>query len=304
MINSLQNLIKVSEIEWIVVDGNSEITSAKDSWILEQVKVSTTQFISEPDEGIGGRASYWPRGKVIGGSSSINAMVYIRGHQGDFDDWEAMGNTGWGWNDVLPYFKKAETSDQGEDEWHGGEGPLHVTTLDRDLHPLCQNYIRAGVECGLDYNDDFNGVGMEGVGLYRNTSKGGFRMSAARAYLHPANKRHNLTVMTNAHSTRILIEDKKAVGVEYVRHGETHQVTAAREVIVSAGAVNSPQLLQLSGVGPAGLLKRLQPYDCNPPVFLQLNVKCVLIVPARSHDLKALPHPARTVRVNHQWHHV
>mgnify|MGYP003667333492 CR=1 FL=1 len=213
-------------------------------------------YTSEPDPGTGNRVSYWPRGKVIGGSSSINAMVYIRGHSGDFDDWEAMGNPGWGWNGVLPYFKKSETSDQGGSEWRGDSGPLHVSTMDRDLHPTCQNFIRAGEECGLSYTADFNAASNEGIGLYQNTAKGGLRMSAARAYLHPARKRSNLRVISRAHATRILFDGTRATGVEYIRNGRTEQVHAGREVIVSGGAVNSPQLLMLSGVGPAETLKR------------------------------------------------
>jgi choline dehydrogenase len=213
-------------------------------------------YTSEPDPGTENRVSYWPRGKVIGGSSSINAMVYIRGHSGDFDDWEAMGNPGWGWNGVLPYFKKSETSDQGGSEWRGDSGPLHVSTMDRDLHPTCQNFIRAGEECGLSYTSDFNAASNEGIGLYQNTAKGGLRMSAARAYLHPARKRSNLRVISRAHATRILFDGRRATGVEYVRNGRIEQVYAGREVIVSGGAVNSPQLLMLSGVGPAETLKR------------------------------------------------
>jgi len=213
-------------------------------------------YHTQPDPGTGGRVSYWPRGKVIGGSSSINAMVYIRGHRGDFDDWEAMGNPGWGWKDVLPYFKKSETSDQGGTQWRGGEGPLHVSTMARDLHPLCQNFIRAGQECGLAHNDDFNAATNEGIGVYQNTAKGGLRMSAARAYLHPVRGRSGLAVISGAHATRIVFDGKRATGVEYAKNGELRQVRASREVILSAGAVNSPQLLQLSGVGPAGLLQR------------------------------------------------
>lgn len=213
-------------------------------------------YRSEPDPGTGNRVSYWPRGKVIGGSSSINAMVYIRGHPGDFDDWAAMGNPGWGWDDVLPYFKKSETSDRGETAWRGGHGPLYVSTMERDLHPTCQNFIRAGEECGLNYNPDFNAASNEGIGLYQNTARGGFRMSAARAYLHPARKRRNLTVISRAHATRILFEGTRATGVEYVRNGSTERVYAGREVIVSGGAVNSPQLLMLSGVGSAEMLRR------------------------------------------------
>ncbi|WP_186396732.1 GMC family oxidoreductase [Stappia sp. TSB10GB4] len=211
-------------------------------------------YMTEPDPGLGGRPSYWPRGKVLGGSSSINAMVYIRGQHQDFEDWKAMGNPGWGWDDVLPYFRKAETNDAGADDWRGGEGPLHVATMARDLHPLCQTYLAAGEQAGLARNPDFNGADQEGVGLYQNTAKGGFRMSAARAYLHPARGRANLRVETRAHATRILFEGRRAVGVEYRRKGRLHVARAGREVILAAGAVNSPHLLQLSGVGPGALL--------------------------------------------------
>jgi choline dehydrogenase len=206
-------------------------------------------YRTEPDPGTGGRISYWPRGKVLGGSSSINAMVYVRGHQGDFDDWEAMGNPGWGWNGVLPYFKKSETSDQGETEWRGGHGPLHVSTMDRDLHPACENFITAGGQCGFQRSADFNGASNEGVGRYQNTARDGFRMSTARAYLRPARKRQNLTVISHAQATRILFEGNKAIGVEFRRNGMSETAHAGREVILSAGAVNSPQLLMLSGVG-------------------------------------------------------
>ncbi len=213
------------------------------------------KYLTQPDPGTNNQRSYWPRGKVIGGSSSINAMVYIRGQQTDFEDWKALGNDGWGWDDVLPYFKKSETSDQGETEFRGGNGPLHVSTMERDLHPICQNYLRAGVESGMKHTDDFNSGDGEGVGLYQNTAKDGFRMSAARAYLHPARKRKNLRVETNAHTTLILFKNKQAVGVEYVQHGKTKQAFAGREVILSAGSINTPQILQLSGVGPAQHLK-------------------------------------------------
>lgn len=213
-------------------------------------------YQTEPDPGTNNRTSYWPRGKVIGGSSSINAMVYIRGHAGDFDDWEALGNPGWGWKDVLPHFKNSETSDQGATEWRGGAGPLHVSTMEQDLHPTCQNFIKAGEESGLGYNPDFNAETNEGVGVYQNTAKDGFRMSSARAYLHPARKRSNLTIISQAQATRIMFDGKRATGVEYRQNGQLKQAKAAREVILSAGAINSPQLLQMSGVGPADTLKK------------------------------------------------
>lgn len=212
-------------------------------------------YNTEPDEGIDNRISYWPRGKVIGGSSSINAMVYIRGQKTDFDDWETMGNKGWGWNDVLPYFKKSETNDQGGNEWRGANGPLHVATMERDLHPLCENYIQAAIECGLKRVNDFNTGDLEGVGLYQNSAKDGFRMSTARAYLHPAKKRKNLRIETNAHTTKVLFQGKRAIGIEYIQNGKVKKVYAGREVILSAGAINTPQILQLSGVGSAQHLK-------------------------------------------------
>lgn len=214
-------------------------------------------YMTEPDPGIGGRRCYWPRGKVIGGSSSINAMVYIRGQREDFDDWLAMGNPGWGWDDVLPYFRKSECNQSGADEWRGGDGPLFVSDMSRDLHPMCQDYIRAGEECGLRHNRDFNGPSQEGVGVYQNTVKGGIRMSAARAYLQPARRRANLRIEKRAHATRIVFEGSKAVGVEYRRNGRMMSARAGHEVILSAGAINSPQLLQLSGIGAADLLRPL-----------------------------------------------
>ncbi|WP_420407135.1 GMC family oxidoreductase [Hoeflea sp.] len=212
-------------------------------------------YQTEPDPGTNDRVSYWPRGKVLGGSSSINAMVYIRGQAGDFDDWEAMGNSGWGWRDVLTYFKKCETCEGGETEWRGGTGPVHIANLERDLHPACETFIRAGEACGYTRTADFNGETLEGIGRYQNTARAGFRMSAARAYLRPARHRKNLRVITRAHVTRVLIENGAATGVEYSRGGRLESARAAREVIVSGGAVNSPQLLMLSGIGDEKTLK-------------------------------------------------
>ena len=212
-------------------------------------------YSTEPDVGIGGRRSYWPRGKVLGGSSSINAMVYIRGQMEDYDDWECRGNEGWGWDGVLPYFKRSETNDKGADAWRGGDGPLYVSTMDRDLHPLCKDFIQAAQECQVPLNSDFNGASQEGVGTYQNTAKGGMRMSAARAYLRPAAKRKNLRVEKRAMTTRILFKGEQAVGVSYSQKGKNKRAFAHKEVVVCAGAVNSPQLLQLSGVGPVQLLK-------------------------------------------------
>ena len=212
-------------------------------------------YLTEANPELDGRISYWPRGKVMGGSSSINAMVYIRGQHEDFEDWKAMGNSDWGWSDVLPYFRKSEQNDRGGDAYHGGDGPLAVSTMDRFLHPLCQNFIRAGEEIQIPHNPDFNGATQEGIGTYQNTVKGGTRMSTARAYIHPIRKRRNLRIAKRALATKILFDGERATGVEYVQNGQTRQAFAGREVILSAGAINSPQLLQLSGVGPGELLK-------------------------------------------------
>ena len=212
-------------------------------------------YLTEANPELDGRVSYWPRGKVMGGSSSINAMVYIRGQHEDFEDWKAMGNSDWGWSDVLPYFRKSEQNDRGGDAYHGGDGPLGVSTMDRFLHPLCQNFIRAGEEIQIPHNPDFNGATQEGIGTYQNTVKGGTRMSTARAYIHPIRKRRNLRIEKRALATKILFDGERATGVEYAQNGQTRQAFAGREVILSAGAVNSPQLLQLSGVGPGELLK-------------------------------------------------
>ena len=212
-------------------------------------------YRAEADPGLAGNRDYWPRGKVLGGSSSINAMVYIRGHAKDYEDWERAGNRGWGWADVLKAYKAMEDNEAGAGPWRGSGGPLHVADVARDLHPLCHDYIQAAGAVGLAFNSDFNGAEQEGVGFYQITVKGGRRMSAARAFLRPAMKRSNLRVETNAHATRIRFEGTRAVGVEYVKDGVTLQARAGREVIVSGGAVNSVQLLQLSGIGGADLLK-------------------------------------------------
>ncbi|SDT94884.1 GMC family oxidoreductase [Stappia sp. ES.058] len=212
-------------------------------------------YATEPDPGLNNRSGYWPRGKVLGGSSSINAMVYIRGQHADFEDWKAMGNPGWGWEDVLPCFRRAETNDAGGDDHRGSDGPLNVATMRRDLHPLCDVFLEAGRQAGFAYNADFNGADQEGVGIYQNTAKGGFRMSTARAYLAPARKRANLEVRTRAYTSRLLMEGRRAVGVVYVQGGVEKTVRARREVILSAGAVNSPQILMLSGIGRAEHLR-------------------------------------------------
>lgn len=214
-------------------------------------------YRTEPDPGLAGNADHWPRGKLLGGSSSINAMVWIRGAPEDFDDWRDAGNPGWGFDDLLPVFKAIEDNQAGGDMWRGTGGPVHVTDMSASVHPLTHRYLKAGQQAGLPLNPDFNGAVQEGVGIYQISTKGGRRMSAARAFLRPAMKRNNVRVETGALATRILFEGNRAVGIEYEQDGQRKQVRAGREVIVSAGSINSPQLLQLSGVGPAPLLQSL-----------------------------------------------
>ena len=214
-------------------------------------------FRTEPEASLNGRAGYWPRGKVLGGSSAINAMVYIRGQHADFYRWRVLGNPGWGWDEVLPYFRKMESFASGPDPWRGHQGPLHVSDVSQQVHPLCQPFLRAGAELGLPRNAGFNGASAEGLGVYEITTLGGRRMSAARAYLHPASRRANLVVRTHALATRIQFEGRRAVGVAYRRGGVAQAATAASEVIVCAGAIQSPLLLQASGVGPGALLQSL-----------------------------------------------
>ncbi|WP_350332859.1 GMC family oxidoreductase [Coralliovum pocilloporae] len=214
------------------------------------------RYEAAPDDGLNGRADYWPRGKVIGGSSSINAMVYFRGLPGDFDDWRDMGNTGWGWEDVKPAFERFETFT--DDEGHEtGSGPLHISTGVRDLHPMRHVFARACGEAGLPQTDHMNGDNPEGFGTYQITTRNGIRCSAADAFLRPALKRPNVELMTNVHVTRILFEGGKAVGVVARRGNDEIEFRTAGEVILSGGAVNSPQLLQLSGIGPGSLLQRM-----------------------------------------------
>jgi choline dehydrogenase-like flavoprotein len=207
------------------------------------------QFQTTVQPGLNGRRGYQPRGKVLGGSSSINAMIYVRGQRQDYDAWAEQGNPGWSYVDVLPYFRKAEDNRRGADDFHGVEGPLHVMDLvsPNDLGPV---FVEAGRQAGYPVNPDFNGARQEGVGMYQVTHRNGERFSAAKAYLTPSRRRPNLWVFTGAHTTRILMEHKRAVGVEFVHEGETKQVHARREVLLCAGALQSPQILMLSGIGP------------------------------------------------------
>ena len=212
-------------------------------------------FSTVPQPGLGGRRGYQPRGKVLGGSSSVNAMVYIRGQHADYDHWAAQGNPGWGWSDVLPYFQRAEHNERGADAWHGQGGPFNVADL-RSPNRFSQVFVDAAVQAGHVHNPDFNGATQEGVGLYQVTHKNGERHSTAKGYLTPHLGRPNLHVVTGAQATRILFEGRRAVGVEYRQGGQLQQARAQREVLLSAGALLSPQLLMLSGVGPADDLQR------------------------------------------------
>ncbi|OFZ98406.1 MAG: glucose-methanol-choline oxidoreductase [Betaproteobacteria bacterium RIFCSPLOWO2_02_67_12] len=201
-------------------------------------------FATVPQAGLDGRKGYQPRGKALGGSSAINAMVYMRGHPRDYDDWAAAGNRGWGWRDLLPLFKRNEHNERGADEYHGGGGPLNVADV-RSPNPASHAFVEAGVQAGHARNRDFNGASQDGVGLYQVTQKNGRRWSAARAYLDPAANRSNLTVITSAHALRLTLEGKTCTGVETTRG----HLRARRETIVCAGAFGSPQLLLLSGIG-------------------------------------------------------
>ncbi|RWL20522.1 MAG: choline dehydrogenase [Mesorhizobium sp.] len=214
-------------------------------------------YKTDPDPGLDNNADHWPRGKLLGGSSSINAMVWIRGAREDFDAWRDAGNPGWSYDDLLPAFKALEDNEAGADQWRGTGGPLHITDCSTAVHPLTKRYLAAGQQAGLPFNPDFNGASQEGVGIYQITTRNGRRMSAARAFLRPAMKRKNVRVEINALATRILFEGKRAVGIEYLQNGQTKTARAGREVILSGGSINSPQLLQLSGIGPSALLGAL-----------------------------------------------
>ena len=211
-------------------------------------------YPTEPDPGTGGRVHVWPRGKVLGGSSSINGLLYIRGQQADYDGWRQLGCEGWGWDDVAPYFKRSQHQERGASDHHAVGGPLNVSDV-TTKHPVSDAVVEACVEAGIPRNEDVNGETQEGVSYYQLTVKNGQRHSAAVAYLHPAMGRANLKVETRALTTRVIFEGKKAVGVEYLQNGVRKIAKARREVILAGGAINSPQLLQLSGVGPGELLR-------------------------------------------------
>ncbi|MEO4042696.1 GMC family oxidoreductase N-terminal domain-containing protein [Hoeflea sp. CAU 1731] len=207
------------------------------------------RYTSEPVAGLADRQIYCPRGRVLGGSSSINAMVYIRGQKQDYDLWEELGNPGWGWKSVLPLFRRLEDNSSGPNDYRGFGGPLRVTAITGSEHVTCSDFFGGCEAAGLSWNDDFNGASQEGVGLYQITTRDGIRASAASAFLRPAMRRKNLRVITGAHVSKVVFNGRRASGITYVKGDQIVSVAASREVILSAGAVNSPQLLQLSGVG-------------------------------------------------------
>jgi choline dehydrogenase len=230
-------------------------------------------YETEPDAGLAGRRSFWPRGKVLGGSGSINAMVYMRGLPNDFDDWRAMGNIGWGYDDVLPFFKLAEDHDDGDPRYHGRGGPIHVTDVSPDVHPLCDRYMESCESLGFPATPDFNGERGEGVGIYQINTRSGFRSCSANEHLRKARGRRNLEVRTKSLATRLAFEGKRASGVRYLRGGVEHAVTARRQVILCGGAINTPQLLQLSGVGDGARLQAMgiAPLHDSPAVGRNLQ---------------------------------
>jgi choline dehydrogenase len=212
-------------------------------------------YNTAPEPGLMGRRLWWPRGRVLGGSSSINAMCYIRGNAADYDEWDDLGARGWHWDNVLPYFKRSEGNSRGPSRLHGGDGPLGVSDP-RYQNPLSRVFVEAAHEAGFPLTDDFNGVEQEGFGWYQTTTRGGSRSSSADAYLKPARKRRNLTVHTGAVASRVTFDAAgRANGVSYVRRGQAYNAGAEREVLLCGGALNSPQLLMLSGIGPADELR-------------------------------------------------
>lgn len=220
----------------------------------------TFPFSTEPTEHTGGRRIPVPQGRTLGGSTAINGLVYNRGQAEDFDDWAAAGNPGWSYQEVLPYFKATETRiGEGDDAYRGRNGPMPITNIDW-IHPISEAFIKGAQELGMPRNPDYNGATQAGVGYFQRNIHRGFRMSTARSFLKPVRSRQNLTVLTQAHASQILFEGTRAVGIQYVRGGKggaKHVVRARREVILSAGALNTPKLLQLSGIGPAALLNKL-----------------------------------------------
>ena len=263
-------------------------------------------FYTEPDPGMHDRKIYWPRGRGLGGSSSINGLIYVRGQAEDYDHWAALGNRGWAWKDVLPYFIRSESNDLGASAYHGADGPLSASSIGAK-HELVEAFIRGADDIGIPRRVDFNTGDNEGVGYYQLTTRHGWRCSTAVAYLKPARRRRNLTVETDAQVTGVRLDGARATGVTYERHGATIEVAAGREVLLSAGALQSPQLLQLSGIGPAALLaKRGVPVTVDLPgvgsnlqdhLQLRLMYECTKPITTND-DLHSL---YRKMKIGLQW---
>ena len=227
------------------------------SQIVPKASKQNYGFETEPETNTAERKLYWPRGRGWGGSSSINAMIYTRGHSSDYDHWRQLGNQGWSYDDVLPYFKRAENYEgDGDEEFHGKDGPLNVKKFDRDDDILLDKFVEAGAQAGFPLTNDFNGKQQEGFSRYEHTIKGSKRFSSARAYLHPALKRKNLFTKINITVDKVIFENRKAIGIEYFEKGSKKFIGCNREVILSSGAVNSPQILLRSGIGDAKEIKK------------------------------------------------
>ena len=266
--------------------------------VIAKFEMNGWGYNTTPQPGLNGRRGYQPRGKVLGGSSSINAMIYARGHAADYDGWAAQGNPGWSYADVLPYFKRAEHNERGADTLHGQGGPLNVMDL-RSPNPFLASFIEAGQQAGQRHNTDFNGAEQEGVGAYQVTHKNGERFSAAKAYLTPHLQRSNLQVITNALTTRVVMDADgpapRAVGVEYRSNGgrgpmQTLRLKPGGEVVLSAGAFGSPQLLMLSGLGPAAHLREhgIDPVLDLPGVGANLHDHVDVVIVVNAPKVKAL----------------
>ncbi|CAD7685086.1 unnamed protein product [Nyctereutes procyonoides] len=262
-------------------------------------------YHTEPQAGLDGRVLYWPRGRVWGGSSSLNAMVYVRGHAEDYERWQREGAAGWGYARCLPYFRRAQSHELGAGPYRGGRGPLHVSRGRTD-HPLHRAFLDAARQAGYPLTDDVNGFQQEGFGWMDRTIHRGKRWSAACAYLHPALSRPNLTAEAQTFVSRVLFEGTRAVGVEYIKNGQTHRAYASKEVILSGGAINSPQLLMLSGVGNADDLKKLGiPVVCHLPGVgqnlqdhLEIYIQQACTLPITLHSAQK---PLRKVRIGLEW---
>ncbi|MDO5103850.1 MAG: choline dehydrogenase [Lautropia sp.] len=264
------------------------------------------RFQTEPDPGMHDRRIYWPRGKTLGGSSAINGLIYIRGQREDYDHWAALGNRGWAYDDVLPYFIQSEHNQRGANAFHGHAGPLKVSDIGNQ-HPLIEAFITGAAELGVPRNEDFNGAHQEGAGYYQLTTWRGWRCSTATAYLKPHRHRPNLHIVTEAQATQILIDKGRAVGIQFMRGGKVQQAHCTAEVILSAGALQSPQLLQLSGIGPPELLQAhgIEVQHALPGVgenlqdHLQLRLVYECRQPITTNDqLKSLP---GRIRMGWDW---